>query len=292
MNVLVIIVTFNGRKWLDSCLSSVLNSSVDADLYIVDNGSTDGSIEYIKEKAPKAILVESKENLGFGKANNQGLRYALENGYDYVYLLNQDAWIEQDTLESLIEVSEKNPEYGILSPIQVNKQKNKLDLNFSYCCPSAILSDSLCKIPLKDVYETDFVMAAHWLITRKCLSLVGGFSPAFPHYGEDNNYIHRAQSKGLKVGIVPGTLAVHDRENRVTPLSKKRYMHYIANLIILNNPLQKNRIFQILKQEAIVLLKHPKELSLKFLIKSIKSIPSAKRFRELYSKRSIFLCRE
>lgn len=121
--LLVIIVTYNGMKWLDKCLSSVINSTIKADLFIVDNGSTDGSIEFMKQNYPDARLVISKENLGFGKANNLGLQYAVDNNYDYVYLLNQDAWVEPDTFEKLVDIQKQNPTFGVLSPLQVNRKK-------------------------------------------------------------------------------------------------------------------------------------------------------------------------
>ena len=87
-DVLVIVVTYNGRPWIERCLGSVY---ADADLFVVDNDSGDGSADYVQAHFPEARLVRSADNLGFSKANNLGLRYAMEKGYRYVYLLNQDA---------------------------------------------------------------------------------------------------------------------------------------------------------------------------------------------------------
>ena len=80
--LLVIIVTYNGMKWLERCLSSLIASSVASDVFIVDNGSTDGSQDYIRSNFKDAIFIQSEENLGFGKANNIGLQYAYEKGYE------------------------------------------------------------------------------------------------------------------------------------------------------------------------------------------------------------------
>ena len=85
--VLVIVVTFNGMKWLDRCLGSVRSSETPADLYVVDNASADGSADFVEREYPEAVLVRNSENLGFTQANNVGFRYALENGYDFAYLL-------------------------------------------------------------------------------------------------------------------------------------------------------------------------------------------------------------
>ena len=88
---------------------------------------------------------------------------------------------------------------------------------------------------LQDIYSVPMVMAAHWLISKECLHKVGGFSPTFPHYGEDNNYADRALYHELLVGIVPKARAVHDRENRRITNKQKTYMNYIYDLIMMSN---------------------------------------------------------
>ena len=222
--ILTIIVTYNGMKWMDRCLRSVSESSMKADILIVDNGSNDGTQEFIKNNYPDAIFIQSPENLGFGKANNIGLQYAVDKCYDYAYLLNQDAWVDKDTFETLISINKSRPEFGILSPIQIQGNGHKMDLNFHKNVAARTLQRSFIEDlyfnNVADVYEVADVMAAHWLISRECLLTTGGFSPAFRHYGEDDNYIDRARFHGFKAGIVPSTKAVHDRETRKdTPAS-------------------------------------------------------------------------
>jgi GT2 family glycosyltransferase len=232
MNIFVIIVTYNGRKWYDKCLGSVTNSSIPVQTIVIDNASTDDTVSYIKENYPEIHLIESDKNLGFGKANNMGLEYALNNDCDYVYLLNQDAWVEPTTIEVLINVAQKNQEYGIISPMQITANQDKLDKNFSVCCNKCSrLIDDLYFNTLKDIYETEKTMAAHWLITRKCLMNVGGFSPVFTHYGEDDNLQGRANYHGFKNGICPLVNGIHDREFRPTTKKKTIHMRYV-NLLI------------------------------------------------------------
>lgn len=210
------------------------------DVFVVDNGSTDGTQAYIQERFPEVLFIQSEKNLGFGKANNIGLQYALDNGYDYVYLLNQDAWIENDTIERLVSLSINNPGYGILSPFQMSNGLKLIDKNFA----SVVLSSDSCPFfmnelynhEMRDVYNVKGVMAAHWFMTRNCLLKVGGFSPSFPHYGEDDNYIDRLFFKGLKVGIVPSLRVVHDRELRTDSMEKKIYLLYIKTIRELSNP--------------------------------------------------------
>lgn len=286
--ILTVIVTYNGMTWLEQCLASVMNSTVPSDLFIVDNGSTDGSVEFIKEHYPDSNFIQSKENLGFGKANNLGLSYAVNNDYDYVYLLNQDAWIEPDTFEALIKISIQNPDMAILSPLQMNREKTKLDRNFAGYIPQEMISDYVAGQTPKEVYPASFVMAAHWLIPINTLKVVGGFSPIFPHYGEDNNFIDRCFSKNYKIGIVPKAVGVHDREYRATTIEKKKYLRYIHILTVLNNPLKRHKALTLLRYLIIYILR-PHLFTPKLWWKSVKAYSESKRISKEYSKPYCFL---
>ncbi len=230
--LLIIIVTYNGMQWIERCLRSVAESSYPADVIVIDNGSTDGTQDYIRNNFSNAEFIQSKKNLGFGAANNIGFRKAIKEGYDYIYLLNQDAWVEKNTFQILIEEVEKNVEYGIISPVQVNSSKKVLDNNFyNSVLTRNIVSDRLFCENDASLYEVDFVMAAHWLITIECLIAVGGFSPIFKHYGEDDDFIYRAKGKGFKIGVSFSTVGVHDREDRpVMSKSKERYFQRVIFL--------------------------------------------------------------
>ena len=100
--VYVVIVTCNGEKWVENCFDSLKNSSYPVETIVVDNSSTDNTVPRIKKAYSDVILIESDINLGFGRANNIGIKYALENQADYVFLLNQDAWIEKETIEKML----------------------------------------------------------------------------------------------------------------------------------------------------------------------------------------------
>jgi len=242
MKLLVVIVTYNAMQWAERCFDSLRRSTIVPDVFVVDNGSTDGTQTYIQKHYPEVMFQLSKENLGFGKANNIGLQYALDNNYDYVYLLNQDAWVMSDTFEKLIEISQKYPEYGIISPFQMNADMRHIDVNFieSACSRKSnenIFND-MYNQTLDDIYPVSFVMAAHWFLTKKCLKKVGGFSPSFPHYGEDVNYLERAEFFGFKIGIIPSLRVVHDRAWRKEPPKKIIYIEYISAIKNFSSPRQ------------------------------------------------------
>lgn len=289
VSLLVIIITYNGMKWLDRCLSSVKNSSIKAQLFIVDNGSTDGSIEFIKKNYPEANLHVCTENRGFGRANNLGIQYALENDFDYVYLLNQDAWVEPNVFEALINAHIENSDYGILSPLQVNREKTRLDKNFVSCCNNEMLSDAICGGKLAPVYETSFVMAAHWLISRECLEMVGGFSPSFYHYGEDNNYAHRTLYFHKKIGIVPSCKGIHDREFRQITRHNKRKFFYIDNIVLLSNPNIKKRYARLAYKYLYALIKNNSIINIKYLIDTIISMKKLSNNLAISKSRGAFI---
>ena len=91
-----IIVTYNAMQWAEKCFSSLRKSSISVKTIVVDNGSTDGTQEYVKTNFPEVHFIQSPENLGFGKANNIGIEIAYKAGADFFYLMNQDAWIFED----------------------------------------------------------------------------------------------------------------------------------------------------------------------------------------------------
>lgn len=218
MKVYVILATYNPEQWIEKCFNSLFSSSIDLNVIVVDNGSTDNSPLIIKRDFPQVEVIESKVNLGFGAANNIGINKAYLQDADFVFLLNQDAWVEHDTIEKLIQTSQRNYEYGILSPIHINGKGNNLDYNFSTFISAekckGFISDFVVNNPLKEIYSIPFVNAAAWLLTRKCIEIVGGFNPSFYHYAEDLNYAERVNYHSLKIGIVPKVKIFHDRQSR------------------------------------------------------------------------------
>lgn len=265
--VLVIVVTYNAMKWAQRCFNSLLQSTITPDVFVVDNGSTDGSQTFIKDNFPEVIFHQSENNLGFGKANNIGMRYALENNYDFVYLLNQDAWLLPETLENMIIESVSHPDYGILSPIQTTAGLSELDKNFEY----NFIKGTNVSETLTDV---NYAMAAHWLIPKDTLLKVGLFSPSFPHYGEDVNYIHRLHWYGLKCGVVTNSKGIHDRENRVETTEKILYKNYMRAIVRISNPSKSIRLLDLIKEPLNLLVLSLKYRSFRSLLNIINLVGS------------------
>lgn len=209
MRVLVIIVSYNFERWMQPCLSSLRQSSMPVDVLVIDNASQDSTIERIRKEFPEVRLISNARNLGFGQANNQGIQLAMEEGYDAVFLMNQDAWIAPDCLSTLAELSRSHPEYGIMSPVHLKGQGEGLDKGFATYC-------RLTDLPTTDeeVVASAFINAAFWFIPRAVIQRVGLFSPLFYHYGEDKDYANRLTYHRLKIGYAPKAWAWHDRADR------------------------------------------------------------------------------
>ena len=156
MKVLVIIVSYNFEPWIDRCLGSLRLSQYPVDIVVIDNGSKDQTVQRIQKDFPEIHLLPQNENLGFGRANNIGMQIALAEGYDFVFLLNQDAWVDSNTIGKLVELSQSHPQYGILSPVHLTGQGDKPDPGFGHYAQI----QQLDQLPAKDILTIPFVNAA------------------------------------------------------------------------------------------------------------------------------------
>ena len=242
---LVIIVTYNAHHWIRKCLDSVDMNRYD--VFIADNCSSDDTIDIIRAEYSKVILHEVGKNLGFGQANNIGFRYAIDNDYDFVFLMNQDAWIMADTIEKLISAQQQQPEYWALSPLQLNSERHGLECNFENFlrknAANKVSIDNLCnsfsndkEINSSGIIEMSFVNAALWLLPINCIKIVGGFNPVFPHYGEDIDYINRIHYWEGKVGVDVSTKSYHEHKSiNISRDDEKLYHEKICFLVMMMN---------------------------------------------------------
>ncbi|MGJ8592088.1 MAG: glycosyltransferase family 2 protein [Aquaticitalea sp.] len=242
MKVLVIVVTYNGSKWIDKCFGSLIKSTIPMQILAVDNNSSDDTAELIKNKYPQVNFYETGKNLGFGKANNVGLKMALEQKFEYILLLNQDAWVENDTIENLINKQKEKQEYGVVVPLQLNGSGNLIDSMFMEFT-IANNRELITKVfkGSEGLHQVNFANAACWLMPISTIEKVGGFDPLFPHYGEDDDFLNRMKKQGLKVGLDLETTVFHDREHRKPKTTLKEVVNesYTRELIALKNPFVK-----------------------------------------------------
>lgn len=240
--------------WLPKTLSSVKASNYPIKTVIVDNGSTDVTCAYIAETFPDIKLIQSEVNLGFGKANNLGVKQAIEEGAEYIFLLNQDAYLENSTVSLCLEGFSYGPKIGLVSPVHLNGKGESLDFGFQSClteglCPGFVSDMTLKKV--KPFYPIYSVNAAAWMLKVSVIKEIGLFSEAFFHYGEDINFQQRLRYFGYQAILIPRAFIQHDREERKGEKSETGKKHEVRTnqmtiLLNVNEPyhLTKRKIFK------------------------------------------------
>jgi len=214
--VFIIILNWNGLKDTLECLDSVFKLDyVNFEVIVVDNGSTDNSVEVIRQTYPQVILIENRENLGYAGGNNIGIRYALKHGADYVWLLNNDTIVNPDSLTNLVEVAEKNKEVGILgSKIYYYDKRDILWFAGAYIDWNRAISPHI-GLNQKDkgqydiIMEVDRVTGCSMLVKRDVCDSVGLFDSDFFLYVEEVDWCVRAQKAGFKCIFVPTSIVYH-----------------------------------------------------------------------------------
>ncbi|SMC61408.1 glycosyltransferase [Moheibacter sediminis] len=213
----IIIVTYNAKKWVDICLPPLYDIE-NFTIIVIDNASRDETCSIIKKKYPNVHLIESKENLGFGKANNLGMRIAIDEDFDYVFLQNQDAAIDEKNLKKLIKAAQSNSEFGIISPVHF-KNDNEIENLFTGYIKNTPFKHFDAQS--ERLINADFINAALWLLPIKTIREIGGFNPLFSHYGEDVDYVKRVNYFDYKLGFVEGAKAFHYRDYDMEKIRKE-----------------------------------------------------------------------
>jgi len=205
--VSIVVVNWNGKELLKNCLSSLDGTDYeDFDVIVVDNGSTDGSVEMVREEFSFVGLVLNTRNLGFAKANNQGMKRALMNGADYVFLLNNDTEIiHKNWLKNLIEVAESSSKIGIvgckllLPNGNIQHAGGYVDYKGDH---HYLVGDKIGKV--------DYVTGAAFLVKREVVNKIGLFDEQFsPAFSEEVDYCMRARKAGYWVVYSPRTVIIH-----------------------------------------------------------------------------------
>ncbi|WP_374728021.1 glycosyltransferase family 2 protein [Catenuloplanes niger] len=129
--VATITVSTDEAGWLRRCFAALTGSDTegfDLDVYLVDNASTDGGADLVAREFPGVRIIRNRVNLGFTGANNVGIRAALADGADYVFLVNPDTWSPPGLVRAMVEFAERWPEYGIIGPLQYRYDAGSAEL--------------------------------------------------------------------------------------------------------------------------------------------------------------------
>ncbi|MEQ9426103.1 MAG: glycosyltransferase, partial [Cyclobacteriaceae bacterium] len=244
-------------------------------IIVVDNNSEDDTVAQLKSRFPEVVVLRMKKNVGFGRANNAGIQYALKSGAEGVFLLNQDAETTDGTIQGLAEFSSSNPEFGVISPMHFNGEGTGLDYMFAQHLSKKTNANLLSDFFLQNIdrsYEVGYVNAAAWFISERCLRMVGGFDPMFFMYGEDANYLQRLKYHGFKLAIIPEVKIRHHRSANTDKwnyeLFSDRYFSVLESSIKgdFGNVLVDKSLFYLLLKALLKLILRPGHNRLKELI--------------------------
>lgn len=279
-------MTFNALKWAEKCFNSIAKANLLEHTIVVDNASTDATVDYLNSNFSELTILQQKENLGFGKGNNLGIEYAIKQGAKYLFLQNQDAYILPDTINRLVQVAKNNSDYGIISPIHYNTN-GKLDHLFD-----SYLNESGVDLEKKtEIQPIQFCNAALWLVPTSTFEKIGGFDPIFPHYGEDKDFVNRVNYHKLKIGVCADIPATHDRDSAILrPVEQRKYFEYISYLVDLKNPthhfkktlsLVLSKIKKYIFLESIKLQISRRKLDIKHRDQLLKQLDQIEKHRDL-----------
>jgi GT2 family glycosyltransferase len=214
--VTVIVPNWNLKDDLAECLVSLEGITYPwSTIVVVDNASDDGSAEMVRARFPAVHLLVNEQNLGFAAGSNVGLRYALSQGAEAVFLLNNDTVVAPDMLARLVDVMQAEPSLGILAPkILYHGTKDRVwylgHRRSSWLPVPRRVDPQLGERPGDPTwFEVDYVSGCGMLIRREVLEHVGLLDEAlFMHY-EDADYCRRAQRAGYRLACVPGARMWH-----------------------------------------------------------------------------------
>ena len=212
--VFIIILNWNGLEDTLECLESVFKMAYpNFKVIVVDNGSTDKSVVVIQENYPEVIMIENKANLGYTGGNNVAMGYAMQNGADYMWLLNNDTIVESDTLNKLIAIGESNAEIGLLSPvIYYCDVKTEIQFCGDYIDWENHSIHRIRDIELwrnKDIKRNLLLWGTALLIKGFVIEQVGYLKEEYFAYCEDAEYCVRVSKSGYAIALVPRAKVYH-----------------------------------------------------------------------------------
>lgn len=213
----IVICNYNKQEAVLECIQSILESKFqDFDLYVVDNGSTDASVQKIRENYEnQVILIENQENLGGSGGFNAGLRAAYEKGYPYLMCVDNDALFDENAVGNLYDFLEKHEEAGMAgakvyhleAPDYVQQFGQKID--FEHFCTKGYYYNALEDGSMPEYLYVDAVAACSLLVRRSVIDEIGFMLEENFLYWDDTEWCYRCNLAGHKVASVGSAKVLH-----------------------------------------------------------------------------------
>jgi len=247
MDLTIVIVNWNTKRLLEDCLYSIykFTKGVKFETIVIDNGSKDGSVQMMSKKFPQVKLIPNKDNLGFTKANNQGIKAAKG---EYVLLLNSDTYLTENSLKKLVEKAKTLENLGALAPLLLNEDKSvQQSVGFFPHLPQVFCWMSFVDdLPFGSILrpyhvdhdsfyhkdrEVDWITGAAFLVPKKVTEKAGNLDEDIFMYGEDVEWSYRIKKAGFKIYFSPATKIVHIARGSSGKISKNAILGEYRGII-------------------------------------------------------------
>ncbi len=239
-SVAIILINWNGYEFTSQCLRSLRGLTYEQyQVIVVDNASTDGSFDALKDEFRDAVFLQNNSNLGFAEGNNVGMRYAVAQGFSFICLLNNDTEVEPDFLTQLMEAIDEKPAIGAVQPKILYNQQRKIIWNAGGIFNPWLGTSSTIGVNQLDTGKYNEQRTVDW-ITGCCILLpcdtlkeIGLLNKEFFAYFEDVDWSFRIKARGKSLIYVPDSIIYHEagmstkaklkgKEGYVSPL-----VHYL-----------------------------------------------------------------
>lgn len=250
MKLSIIIISYKTKNLLRNCLKSIFESKIDfpIEVIVVDNNSNDGSVEMVRKEFSSVRLIINKENLGYGKANNQGMKIAKG---EYILLLNSDTEIINKAVSKMVKWLEETREVGVVGCRLLYKdgrtqqsagylpRLSKIFFWQTFLDDLPILKNLIKPYQVSDInfyekeHEVGWITGAFFLLRKEIFEKTGGFDENIFMYTEEVEWCLRIKKLGRKIFFTPFTFIYHLKSASPRDISENGIISEYRNLIYL-----------------------------------------------------------
>jgi GT2 family glycosyltransferase len=231
-NIAIILLNWNNFSDTEKCIHSIMRLNyTNYQVYVIDNGSTDGSQEQLA-KIKKITLIKNDQNYGFAKGYNIGIKKILSKKEkpNYLWILNNDTILEENSLSELVKEAKKN-NLTLTGSLLLQEDQKTIQ-----CYAGGYFNKFLCKTNLikeeKDLTKLEYICGASMLIRCKNIKEIGLFNENFFLYWEDYEFSIRATKLGYKIGCATKSLIYHKESATTSRISNNKFIHSLRSFII------------------------------------------------------------
>jgi GT2 family glycosyltransferase len=223
LTISAVVVSYNTRQMTLDCLTSLYADlgTLPAEVFVVDNASTDGSVDAIRAHFPYVHIIANAKNVGFGAANNQAMKLARG---EFILLLNSDAFPKPGAIPTLVETLRMRPDVGVVGPRLLNRDGSLQVSCFKFPSPGRAWLENLWlstlfsrhpvigdyrRWPHDTLKEVEWAIGACLLVRRTLVEQIGGFDEIFFMYAEESDWQLRMSRAGWRILFTPAAQVTH-----------------------------------------------------------------------------------